>query len=522
MTFDQYSQSLFRSTQLGFTLDLSRMDIPNEWVTSMQPKIEKAYTDLASLEAGEVANPDENRMVGHYWLRNPSLAPNEQIHAQITQPIEAIKQFASMIHSGEISPPSGGKFQNLLIVGIGGSALGPQLIYDALGDEHTPKTWFFDNTDPEGIDKDLAQIGEGLKNTLTIVISKSGGTPETRNGMLEAKHTYEEAGLDFAKHAIAITGEDSKLDQIAREEGFITTFPMEDWVGGRTSLLSTVGLVPMALQNIDFQAILDGASEMDQLTRSNETSQNPAMQLALSWHHEGNGKGERDMVILPYKDSLVLFSKYLQQLIMESLGKSEDLDGKTVNQGIAVYGNKGSTDQHAYIQQLRDGLHNFFATFIEVRRGRNRPSIKVDDTNTSADYLQGFLRGTRSALYQNGRHSVTISIEEVSPRTLGQLIALFERAVTFYASLVNINAYHQPGVEAGKKAAATFLELLNKVRAEIDSTPKSANEIASSINGEPEDVFHALNHLASNNETSVILGDSPLEDRFIHPQSLLA
>merc|ERR1712023_452234 len=158
-------------------------------------------------------------------------------------------------------------------------------------------------------------------------------------------------------------------------------------------------------------------------------------------------------------------SKYLQQLVMESLGKELDLDGKQVNQGIAVYGNKGSTDQHAYVQQLRDGLVNFFATFIEVRCTRSSESMKVDELgSTTGDYLQGFLRGTRKALYESGRQSITISLDSLNAFSLGALIALYERAVSFYASLVNVNAYHQPGVEAGKKAARAFLDLLARVR----------------------------------------------------------
>ncbi len=514
MTFENYSSTLLRYPDLGFSLDLSRMDIADDFAAKMQPKVEKAFADLAKLEAGEIANPDEGRMVGHYWLRNSDLAPNDEIRKQITEPIASIKEFASMIPTGEIAPPSGGVFKNLLIIGIGGSALGPQLINDALGQVGEIKPYFFDNTDPAGMDRDLAEIGSELSQTLAVVISKSGGTAETRNGMLEAKDAYEEAGLEFAKHAIAVTGEGSKLDNFAREEGFITTFPMEDWVGGRTSILSTVGLVPMALQDIDFEAMLEGAKEMDEQTRSTDAQNNAAMRLALAWYHEGNGKGDRDMVVLPYKDSLVLFSKYLQQLIMESLGKAEDLDGKTVNQGLAVYGNKGSTDQHAYVQQLRDGLHNFFATFIEVRKGRDGKSISVEGANTSADYLQGFLRGTRRALYENGRHSALISIEQVTARSMGHLIALFERAVTFYASLVNINAYHQPGVEAGKVAANDFLTLLNEVRGNLTAERKSAIEVATAIDGDPEDVFHCLVHLASNGEASHTRGTDPMDDRF--------
>ena len=514
MSFDRYSQSLLRYPDLGFSLDLSRMDLTNEFRASMSDKITAAFAHLKDLEAGGIANPDEKRMVGHYWLRNADLAPNDQIKAEITEPIVALKAFAAKVHSGEVAPPKGGLFKNILIIGIGGSALGPQLINEALGAEATMKTWFFDNTDPDGMDRDLAAIGSDLKQTLAVVISKSGGTPETRNGMVEAKAAYEEAGLNFAKHAIAVTGEDSKLDKFAKDQGFITTFPMEDWVGGRTSVLSTVGLVPMALQGIDFDSILEGAKMMDEKTRSTDPSTNAALQLALAWYHEGNGKGERDMVVLPYKDSLVLFSKYLQQLIMESLGKSEDLAGNVVNQGLAVYGNKGSTDQHAYVQQLRDGLHNFFATFIEVRKGRAGNSITVDGTNTSADYLQGFLRGTRSALYDNGRRSVTISIDQVTPTTLGYLIALFERAVTFYASLVNINAYHQPGVEAGKAAATTFLDLLNQVRGRLTANQKTAGDIATEITGDAESVFHALVHLSNNGEANQVLGETPAQDSF--------
>ena len=153
------------------------------------------------------------------------------------------------------------------------------------------------------------------------------------------------------------------------------------------------------------------------------------------------------MVILPYKDSLLLFSRYLQQLVMESLGKEKDLDGNKVCQGIAVYGNKGSTDQHAYVQQLREGVPNFFATIVEVLEDRRGKSIEVEPGITSGDYLSGFLQGTRQALYENNRDSITLTVVQVSPPIVGALIALYERAVGLYANLVNVNAYHQPGLE---------------------------------------------------------------------------
>ena len=283
---------------------------------------------------------------------------------------------------------------------------------------------------------------------------------------------------------------------------------------GVAAALFTVATLASAAPRPAATPLLAGAAAMDVETRKTDAKSNASLQLALAWYHVGNGKGEKDMVVLPYKDSLVLFSKYLQQLVMESLGKEHDLDGNVVNQGIAVYGNKGSTDQHAYVQQLRDGVNNFFTTFIEVRKGRAGEGIEVEPGTSSADYLQGFLRGTRKALYDSGRKSITISIPEVTPFQLGALIALFERAVSFYATLVNINAYHQPGVEAGKKAAGVFLELLNKVRGRLVADARTAEEIAALSDACPEDVYHCLTHLAANGEVQIALGKCPAEDTF--------
>ena len=211
------------------------------------------------------------------------------------------------------------------------------------------------------------------------------------------------------------------------------------------------------------------------------------------------------MVILPYKDRLELFSKYLQQLIMESIGKERDLDGKVVNQGIAVYGNKGSTDQHAYVQQLRDGLNNFFVTFIQVLKARKGPSMQVDPGITSGDYLHGFYLGTRQALWENDRQSITLGIEQVDAFHVGVLIALYERAVGLYASLVNINAYHQPGVEAGKKAAAVVLQLQSVVfeyLAKNNAKALTCDELAAALDrkSQADVIFKVCQHLAANGQ----------------------
>ena len=485
---------------IGLSLDISRMRFADDFFARMQARVDAAFAAMGELESGAIANPDEQRMVGHYWLRNPQLAPNEQLRRDVEETNRRIRKFAADVHGGTVAAANGGRFRHLLLIGIGGSALGPQFVADALGSAADPLALhFLDNTDPDGFDRVFERLGDEIASTLVLVVSKSGGTKETRNGMLETEARFANAGVPFAQQAVAVTGAESELDRYAQKHGWLSRFPMFDWIGGRTSVMSAVGLLPAALQGLDIERFLAGAAAMDAHTREPVVTRNAAMLLALMWHHAGNGRGEKDMVILPYKDRLMLFSRYLQQLVMESLGKEKDLDGNVVHQGIAVYGNKGSTDQHAYVQQLREGVPNFFATFIEVRRDRGTARFEVEDGLTSGDYLQGFLRGTRAALFENDRESITISIPEVNAFTVGALIALYERAVGFYASVVNINAYHQPGVESGKKAATEVLALQRRVRDQLQAAPGStAAEIAAGVSADPEAVYHVLRHLAAN------------------------
>tara|TARA_Y100001934_G_scaffold130025_1_gene157791 strand:- start:2474 stop:4048 length:1575 start_codon:yes stop_codon:yes gene_type:complete len=498
-------------SSIGLSIDTSRMNFPDGYLKEMEPRMEKAFDAMKELEAGSIANPDENRMVGHYWLRNSGLAPTHEIRHAIDDAIAQIEGFVTAVHDGQIKGANG-RFIYLLVIGIGGSALGPQFVANALGNPKTDKIqpYFFDNTDPDGMDRVIAEIGDQLGQTLSIVISKSGGTMETRNGMLEAKRAYESVGLDFAAHAVAITGEGSQLDGIAVNDKWLRRFPMWDWVGGRTSETSAVGLLPAALQGINIQELLDGARECDKTTRCTTIADNPAARLAISWNYIGKGKGEKDMVVLPYKDRLELFSKYLQQLVMESLGKELDLNGQIVNQGLAVYGNKGSTDQHAYVQQLREGVLNFFVVFIEVLKDRTGDSVEVENGVTTGDFLSGFYLGTRDALYENGRESVSITVDEVSAFAVGALIALFERAVGLYATLVNINAYHQPGVEAGKKAAGSVIELQLQILELLEESESglTIDQIADTLSSSQHEwIFKICLHLAENRPDVRVEGD---------------
>ena len=506
MNWSRFKKYFYQNRDLGLSLDISRIPFPDDFLATMEPRMQKAFAAMAELERGAIANPDEKRMVGHYWLRCPSNAPTPELRTEILDALTRVEDFAERIHTGSISAPGGKRFTQLLVIGIGGSALGPQLVNHALGQPGDDKmaVSFFDNTDPDGIDYVLASLAGKLAETLVVVISKSGGTVETRNGQLEAIAVFKAAGLDYKKHFVAVTGAGSKLEQTAIKDGWLARFPMWDWVGGRTSELSAVGLLPAALQGIDIQQFLSGACAMDDVTRDPVTAKNPAALLALMWYFATDGRGSKDMVVLPYKDRLLLFSRYLQQLVMESIGKEFDLQGRVVNQGLSVYGNKGSTDQHAYVQQLREGVNNFFVTFIEVLKDRSTTSsMEVDPGVTTGDYLQGFYLGTRDALTEKNRSSITITVNDVSPRTLGQLIALYERVVGLYASLIGVNAYHQPGVEAGKKAATGVIALKLKISDALKAAPGkafTAETLASQL-GAPEQtelVFKILEHLAVN------------------------
>ena len=366
----------------GFVLDLS-LDISRTCISDVKsisyvdetPASAKSVqrSDVDALESGAIANPDENRMVGRLLgcEEAPQLAPTKDIALEITGTVVSIQKFATDVHAGKTQAAQGGTIPRLKCSrsasgGSGASARCSSAMRSGEPSSDRMKMHFIDNTDPDGIARMLETLKGLLPETLVIVTSKSGGTPDTRNGMVVVAEAYRAAHLDFARHAVAVTMAGSHLDKQADSEGWLARIPMFDWVGGRTSELSAVGLLPAALQGIDIVRMLAGAAECDAATRVHETGRNPAALMALMWYAATDGKGKKDLVVLPYKDRLLLFSRYLQQLVMESLGKQLDLDGRRVEQGIAVYGNKGSTDQHAFVQQLRDGVNNFFVTFVRV------------------------------------------------------------------------------------------------------------------------------------------------------------
>jgi glucose-6-phosphate isomerase len=484
-----FDQRILRCDDLGLILDLSAAP------AGAPPQLDHALQAMAAIEDGLEANLDEGRMVGHYWLRAPHLAPTPDIQQSIE---DALAQVRSL---------DPGEHTELLWIGIGGSALGPRLMADCLAaNTDRLRVHFLDNTDPDGFDRILGRLDPA--KTLVVVVSKSGGTVETRNGMLAAQAAFAAAGEPFAPHAIAITGEGSRLWEASAS--WRAQVPMWDWVGGRTSITGPVGTVMLSLCGWDLDGFLDGARRCDAQTRSAED--NPAAALASTWYTAGDGVGNRALVIEPYRDRFTLLASYLQQLVMESIGKRLDRQGRLVHQGLTVYGNRGSTDQHAFVQQLRDGRDDALVHFIETRE----PGSLTAGVGGSpcADHLLGFLCGTRSALTEAGRPSLTIQVADASARSLGILIAIFERAVGLYAELIDVNAYHQPGVEAGKKAAGRTLSLLARLEESLTKEVQTATQLADTLGADAALSWRLLHHLAATGRARLNPGSRPAADGF--------
>lgn len=455
-----------------------------------------ALEGLKRIECGEIENISENRMVGHYWLRDSEIAPSQEIRDEINDSISCIKEFSEEVLSGKILNEDDEKFERLVYIGIGGSALGPEFIYEALKKPaEKMKLYFLDNTDPESFNDLATKLKGKLKRTLFVVVSKSGGTKETSNVFSQVEDYFKKRNWNIYKNSIAITMRNSVLDEKAKCHNWLKIFYIWDWVGGRTSISSAVGLLPMALIGGDIESFLQGMRYADKLGRRG-VYKNPSLLMALELI-ENKKIGKRQLVVLPYKDRLSLFGKYLQQLMMESLGKYMDQNDNIVKEGIAVFGNKGSSDQHSYLQQLFDGPNNFTVNFIDLLKIEKVKSLfTLEDGNYVADYLKAFQMGTQKELYDKNRNSVSITLKELNEFYLGFLIALYERVVSFYGVLANINAYDQPAVERGKKAATGILDLKKEIMKNFEyNKTNTVGDLAQALQADGVEVFKLLEYM---------------------------
>ena len=475
-----------RDDSTGIIVDLHR--VPERSDLSFGP----ALAAMTAMESGAAVNLSEQRQVGHYWLRAPELAPSEEITEEIRASWTAI----------EAVDATG--LDTVLLVGIGGSALGPALAIEALGSPSGRRLILLDTVDPEGVKDILSQVKPAA--TLVIVASKSGSTTETMTAMRLVEDQYTAAGVSFEAHAVAVTTPGSTLARLA--QSWRAVLPIWSWVGGRTSITSAVGLLPMHLCGLDMRAFLAGARAMDEWTRTEPTN-NPAAQLAAAW----STSQMHTAALFPYADALRSLGRYTQQLVMESLGKETDRQGKTVRTGLTVLGNKGSADQHALIQQLRDGPLGVICHFVSVE-AKPQASELLDE---AADLQFALMTGTQRALSEVGQAVVSIRLPTLNEASLGALIALLERTVSLTAELLDINAYDQPGVEAGKIEARAQLATMKLIEAKLDSTAETARELASRTGLETATVWRICHHLSGQGRAKLMPAKSPSQDRFCAP-----
>ncbi len=367
------------------------------------------------------------------------------------------------------------KFENFVVLGIGGSALGPTMAFNALCHLHYndlprskrkgPRFFVEDNVDPVRM-KELLDVID-VKKTCFNVISKSGATSETMAQYLIVSDLLKQAGEKVKDHVIFTTDEKrGNLVKISKELGGVKSYVLPDGVGGRFSQLCPVGLLPAAVVGIDIKMLLKGAAYMDKLCKTPDLGKNPAL-LCATLQYISMNEGKNIGVLMPYSDNLRYVSDWYAQLWAESLGKCETLDGKPCNVGQTPVKALGVTDQHSQVQLYTEGPFDKVVTFLSVESYKEKTPIphgceKIPDVaflggHTMEELIQAENKATAFALTKAGRMNYTINLPEVNEFTLGQLLFLFELQTAYAGAMFNINTFNQPGVEAGKKATFALL-----------------------------------------------------------------
>ena len=367
------------------------------------------------------------------------------------------------------------KFDNFVVLGIGGSALGPTMAFNALCHLHYndlpkekrggPRFYVEDNVDPVRM-KELLDVIDVTK-TCFNVISKSGATSETMTQYLIVSDLLKKAGADVKEHVIFTTDASrGNLVKISKELGGVKSYILPDGVGGRFSELCPVGLLPAAVLGIDVTALLEGAAYMDELCKSPDIKKNPAL-LCATLQDIAMADGKNIGVLIPYSDNLRYVSDWYAQLWAESLGKNETLDGKPCNVGQTPVKALGVTDQHSQVQLYTEGPYDKVVTFLSVGSYKEKfpiphgcediPDVSFLGGHTMEELIQAENKATAYALTKAGRLNYTIELPEVNAFTLGQLLFLFEMQTAYAGAMLNVNTFNQPGVEAGKKATFALL-----------------------------------------------------------------
>ena len=432
---------------------------------------------FTALYNGEVINTGEKRLVLHHMTRGrlgeAVEADGVDKRAFYVEQQERIAEFANKVHNGEITNAAGEKFTTVVQIGIGGSDLGPRAMYLALenwakkNDTFKMEAKFISNVDPDDAAAVLNSID--VAHSIFVLVSKSGTTLETLTNESFVKDALKNAGLDASKHMIAVTSETSPL---AKSDDYLAAFFMDDYIGGRYSSTSAVGgaVLSLAFGPEVFAQFLDGAAAEDALSKNKDVFKNPAMLDALIGVYERNVLGYPSTAILPYSQALSRFPAHLQQLDMESNGKSVNRFGEPVDYptGPVIFGEPGTNGQHSFYQLLHQGTDIVPLQFIGFKNSQIGTDVVIQDSTSQqklcanvAAQIVAFACGkadeNKNKNFEGGRPSSIIIGEALTPEALGALLAHFENKVMFQGFVWNVNSFDQEGVQLGKVLAKRVL-----------------------------------------------------------------
>ena len=426
---------------------------------------------------GAVINTGENRMVLHHLARkqlgNPVVVDGVDKREFYVAQQKKAADFANKVHSGEITNEAGEKFTTVVQIGIGGSDLGPRALYIALenwakaNNTFKMEAKFISNVDPDDAAAVLASVD--LAHSLFIVVSKSGTTLETLTNEAFVKDALTKAGLNPSRHMLAVTSETSPL---AKSEDYLTAIFMDDYIGGRYSSVSVVGgaILSLAFGPEVFAQLLDGAAAEDQLATNRDLKKNPDMLDALIGLYERNVQGYPSTAVLPYSQALSRFPAHLQQCDMESNGKTVNRFGEPVNYvtGPVIFGEPGTNGQHSFYQLLHQGSDIIPLQFIGFRNSQLGVDVDIENSTSQqklcanvAAQIVAFACGKEdenlNKNFKGKRPSSIIIGEQLTPASLGALLAHFENKIMFQGFLWNLNSFDQEGVQLGKVLAKRVL-----------------------------------------------------------------
>ena len=463
----------------GLVYNYAAKQVDDEILKSLAKLAEETQLieKFQALYNGEVINTGEKRKVLHHMTRGQLgeavVADGVDKRSFYAEQQKKIAELAEKVHSGQITNAAGEKFTTVVQIGIGGSDLGPRAMYLALenwakaNNTFKMEARFISNVDPDDAAAVLNTID--VEHSIFVLVSKSGTTLETLTNESFVKDALKNAGLDASRHMIAVTSETSPL---AKSDDYLAAFFMDDYIGGRFSSTSGVGgaVLSLAFGPEVFARFLDGAAEEDRLAAKTYIFANPAMLDALIGVYERNILGYQNTAVLPYSQALSRFPAHLQQLDMESNGKSVNRFGEPVNYvtGPVIFGEPGTNGQHSFYQLLHQGTDVIPLQFVGFRNNQMGRDVVIQDSTSQqklcanvAAQIVAFACGKadedRNKNFQGGRPSSIITGDCLTPEALGALLSHFENKVMFQGFVWNINSFDQEGVQLGKVLAKKVL-----------------------------------------------------------------